>query len=197
MSRGPRKEHTPSSDFAGEDDRLRRAVDGQRRSRAEEDPESDRGSGLASNSQERRRSFRDEWTQEALPKLPKIPGWHLCWLSTTNTWDPIERRVRMGYQAVKAEEMPGFEHLSQKSGQWDGVIGINEMILFKIPVDLYQEIMREFHHEQPLDEEAGIKQKAQEMAESLTDSEGKSLIHLEDDMENMGKRTRLTPVFNP
>ena len=51
MSSGPRKEHTPSSDFAGEDDRLRRAVDGQRRSRAEEDPESDRGSGLASNSQ--------------------------------------------------------------------------------------------------------------------------------------------------
>jgi hypothetical protein len=60
------------------------------------------------SSDERRKMFRSEWMQEALPNPPAIPGFHLCWLSTTNQYDPIHKRVRLGYTPVKAEDVkPG------------------------------------------------------------------------------------------
>ena len=49
------------------------------------------------SSQERRRMWSEEWTQSALPKLPTMDGWHLCWLSTTNSYDSIDKRMRLGY----------------------------------------------------------------------------------------------------
>ena len=35
---------------------------------------------------ERIEAFRDKWANNALPDIPEgtIPGFHLCWLSTTN-----------------------------------------------------------------------------------------------------------------
>jgi len=62
------------------------------------------------SAQERRKMWSDEWTQSALPKVPEIPGWHLCWLSTTNAYDSIDKRMRLGYVPVMADEFPGFEH---------------------------------------------------------------------------------------
>lgn len=56
--------------------------------------------------QERRKMWSDEWTQTALPKTPDLPGWHLCWLSTTNSYDSIDKRIRLGYIPVKSEEFP-------------------------------------------------------------------------------------------
>ena len=43
---------------------------------------------------ERIDAFRDKWQNSALPDLPKdaIPGFHLCWLSTTNQYDSIDKR---------------------------------------------------------------------------------------------------------
>ena len=73
----------------------------------------DRSNGEASHSapedkfistQERRRMWSEEWTQSALPKLPNLSGWHLCWLSTTNSYDSIDKRIRLGYVPVKSEE---------------------------------------------------------------------------------------------
>ena len=61
------------------------------------------------STQERRRMWSEEWTQSALPKLPDIDGWHLCWLSTTNSYDSIDKRMRLGYVPVKADELPGYE----------------------------------------------------------------------------------------
>ena len=69
------------------------------------------------SSEERRRMFRSEWLQEALPTPPEIPGFHLCWLSSTNQYDPIHKRLRMGYTPVKAEELPGFENYRVKAGE--------------------------------------------------------------------------------
>ena len=62
------------------------------------------------SAQERRKMWSDEWTQSALPKVPELEGWHLCWLSTTNGYDSIDKRFRLGYVPVKAEEFPGFEN---------------------------------------------------------------------------------------
>lgn len=176
------------------DARLHRAADGQRRTGAVEDPERASDGGLASAQQEYD-IFRDEWTQEALPKLPLLPGYHMCWLSTTNQWDPIPRRIRMGYTPVKPEEMPGFEHLTLKSGQYDGLIGINEMVLFKLPSSLYEKIMTKFHHEDPLNEEGSIKRNNEAFAADQVDSEGQALVRLEEGMQSLGKRPKRKPSF--
>ena len=69
------------------------------------------------STQERRRMWSEEWTQSALPKVPDIPGWHLCWLSTTNSYDSIDKRIRLGYVPVKADELPGFDNWRVKAGE--------------------------------------------------------------------------------
>lgn len=103
-------------------------------------------------------NFRNEWSASALPTPPEIPGYHLCWLSTTNSYDPIYKRLRLGYEPVKSSEMPGFEHYKMNSGEYEGMVGCNEMVLFKLPLELYQFFMNQFHHQKPLEEESMLKQ---------------------------------------
>ena len=105
------------------------------------------------STQERRKMWSEEWTQSALPKLPSLDGWHLCWLSTTNSYDSIDKRMRLGYIPVKADELPGFEDYRVKSGEHVGHISCNEMLLFKLPMDIYQEVMTHMHHDKPREED--------------------------------------------
>lgn len=158
------------------DERVRKSSDSNRSQRSTEDDDR-QTDGTALTSSERRRLFRDEWTQQALPEPPKLPGFHLCWLSTTNRWDPIERRVRLGYEPVKVEEVKGFEHLKVHSGEWVGCVAINEMILFKLPEEVYQDAMREFHHNQPQEEEQRIVDSINQAQEE--DRGGNKLLHVE------------------
>lgn len=97
--------------------------------------------------------FRKSFFQSVLPDLPPISGYHVCWLTTTNPRDSIAGRVRLGYEPVKVADVPGWEHASLKGGEWQGCIGVNEMIAFKLPMSLYEAYMREAHHTQPLYEE--------------------------------------------
>jgi len=132
------------------------------------------------SSEERRRMFRSEWVQEALPTPPAIPGFHLCWLSTTNQYDPIHKRLRMGYTPVKAEELPGFENYRVKAGEHEGFVACNEMVLYKMPEDIYQEIMAEMHHYAPMDEQEKIKVQQDQLL-NAKDSNGKRLGQIEGD----------------
>jgi len=143
-------------------------------------------------SSERRRMFR-EFSQEALPTPPPCPGWHFCWLSTTNQYDPIYKRTRMGYEPVKAEDIPDFKHLVNKSGEYEGCISVNEMLLFKIPQELYQEMMEEFHHNRPMEEEERIRANA---LPQDRDSHGKSLGVIEGDGFTNVVNRAVTPTFN-
>jgi hypothetical protein len=105
-----------------------------------------------------------------LPNLPPIDGFHMCWLSTTNSQDPIHRRMQLGYTPVKPSEIPGYQFESVKSGEWAGCVGVNEMIAFKLPNRLYNEYMKEMHHRAPLREEAGINaiyEEAERQAKSI------------------------------
>jgi hypothetical protein len=101
----------------------------------------------------RREDFRSLFRQEVLPNLPPIDGYHVMWASTNNPRDPIIRRLQAGYQIVTAEDVPGFESLSTKTGEYAGAIGINEMIALKCPDDLYRAMMKHFHHDLPREEE--------------------------------------------
>ena len=89
------------------DDRLKKDLSGGgRESRAQQDSERGSATEKLASAQERRRMFSSEWIQESLPKPPDIPGFHVCWLSTTNGYDPIHKRMRMGYEPVKVEDVP-------------------------------------------------------------------------------------------
>lgn len=119
--------------------------------------------------------FRQQFTQAALPDLPKIPGYHVCWLTTTNPRDTINMRMRLGYEPVKPEDIPGWESTAIKSGEWTGFIGVNEMLAFKLPLSLYEKFMHEAHHEAPLRELEKLTDTAEFMKQQA-ESSGSKLI---------------------
>ena len=164
----------------------------------------DRSNGEASHSapednfistQERKKMWSEEWTQSALPKLPDMQGWHLCWLSTTNSYDSIDKRIRLGYVPVKSEELPGFEDYKVKSGEHVGYISCNEMLLFKLPMDVFQEVMTHMHHDKPREEAEKIKIQLESL--QGRDSNGKSLLGVEGDgMGSIEQQPNRSPVFS-
>ena len=118
---------------------------------------------------ERLEAFRDKWSNTALPDIPKglIPGMHLCWLSTTNQYDSIDKRIALGYEPVKAAELgKGFENLGKmSSGKFEGCVSCNEMVLFQLPEDIYQEVMKMLHLEDPLEHQRNITAQVRSAAE--------------------------------
>lgn len=135
--------------------------------------------------------FRQQFFQSALPDLPKIPGYHTCWLTTTNPRDSIHHRMRLGYEPVKPEDIPGWEYNSIKTGEWEGFIGVNEMLAFKVPLSLYERFMQEAHHNMPLQEEEKLtdtaeflQQQARQAGTEVTLGDGMSDLA---DSEKKGK----------
>lgn len=172
------------------DERVRRTPDEGRSARGDSDDERTQETGLASTNAELDQLLRDEWTQQALPTPPQLKGFHMCWLSMTNQWDPIARRVRFGYTPVKASELKGFDYLKLTSGEYEGSVGINEMILFKIPEDRYQYLMNQFHHKAPLEEEEKIRARIDSMKEEGT-YKGKELLSVVGDgLERIVQKAR-------
>lgn len=119
--------------------------------------------------------FRNQLFNDALPDLPEIPGFHLCWLTTQNPRDPIHRRMQLGYEPVRPDEVPGMEYASIKTGEWSGFIGVNEMLAFKLPLSLYQRFMKEAHHDAPLREEDKLAEVAELMREQAERAGGRML----------------------
>lgn len=143
------------------DDRLKKEPDVARRSRGMDDRQVTQNREISDD--DRLEMFRAQLFNDALPDLPEIPGYHMCWLTTTNPRDPIHRRIQLGYEPVKAEDVPGMAHASIKTGEWAGMIGVNEMLAFKLPESLYQRFMKEAHYDAPLREE----DKLAEVADSI------------------------------
>lgn len=136
---------------------------------------------------ERVAEFRQQFFQSALPDLPKIPGYHVCWLTTENPRDPIHARVRLGYEPIRDSDIPGWEHASLKTGEWAGCIGVNEMIAFKLPLALYEEYMRINHHEQPLAEEEKLNSALRQVQEEAARaSKGAVELELEEGTAQLG-----------
>ncbi len=162
------------------DTRLTRSNKAGRESRALQDNSREAPEKKFESSRRRNKMFRDEFTQEALPTAPDIPGFHCCWLSTTHQYDPIHKRIRIGYVPVKAEELQGFENFRVKAGELEGFIACNEMVLYKLPLDIYQDYMAEVHHYSPLDEQEKIKVQQEQML-NARDSNGRKLGAYEGD----------------
>lgn len=175
------------------DDRIKKNTRDGRESRATEDASRAAPEQQFVSAEERRRMFRNEWIQESLPTPPVIPGFHTCWLSTTNGYDPIHKRLRMGYQPVTIDDVPGFENYRVKAGEHVGFIACNEMLLYKLPQDIYQEIMAELHHHAPQDEADKIRVQAEQQVGR--DRNGKRLGSVEGDGFDSLDQAKPVPVF--
>lgn len=160
------------------DERLKKSTDVGRDNRSSEDVRRLDNDGTGTTVSERRKMFKNEWTQEALPNPPAIPGFHLCWLSTTSSYDSIQKRIRIGYIPVSADEIVGFDTYRMKGGEFDGLVSVNEMVLFKLPNEIYNELMQELHHHAPNDEEGKL---ADTLTQGERDSTGKPLGLVEGD----------------
>lgn len=98
-----------TNEILGSDERLKKASgEAVRGSRENANAERSNKDGSALSAEERRAALRRNWVQEVLPTPPEIPGFHCCWLSTTNSTDPVYKRVQRGYIPVKATEVPGM-----------------------------------------------------------------------------------------
>lgn len=178
----------------GSDERLKKnAGDAVRGSRESADANRTNKDGSALSAEERRQMLRRDWVQEVLPTPPKIPGFHCCWLSTTNSTDPIYKRIQRGYIPVKASEVPGFGgQFTAAEGEFEGCVACNEMLLFKIPDEIYQDLMTIYHHDIPNEQESSIYERVQGSNE--VDSNGRSLGIVEGDFNKLGA-SRPTPIF--
>lgn len=142
---------------------------------------------------ERLEMFRNQFIQAALPDLPKIPGYHVCWLTTTNPRDPIHGRVRLGYEPIKPEEIPGWRMATLKTGEYAGMIGVNEMLAFKIPESLYQKIMTEFHYDAPNREEGKLQDTLNAIREQANRAGGD--VEMGDGFDEL-QRSSFRPTFD-
>jgi len=153
------------------DERLKKSAGDNRGSRAMQDRVVSENREVTED--ERVEMFRQQFFQSSLPDLPKIPGWHTCCLTTTNPRDSIQMRIRLGYEPVKPEDVPGWEYATLKTGDWQGFIGVNEMLAFKLPLSLYEKYMREAHHDAPLREEEKLTDTAEFLEQQARASKSK------------------------
>lgn len=150
--------------------------------------------GTTLSAEERRRLLRQDWVSEILPTAPNLEGFHTCWLSTTNSTDPVYKRIQRGYTPVKSSEVPGLgSQFTVSGGEFEGCVARNEMLLFKIPVQLYNDLMAIYHHDMPNEMEQSIYERVNSMNQQ--DSSGRALGEVEGDFANMGRSRGPTPTF--
>lgn len=177
--------------------RLKKSLNaGGRKDRSSEDASRRAPEEKFISSQERRKAWSEGMMQSALPKLPDIDGWHLCWLSTTNSYDSIDKRIGQGYVPVKADEFPDFDRYRVKEGEHVGHISCNEMLLFKLPMDIYQDMMTYLHHDLPREEAEKVRIQAESL-QGQRDSNGRSLFSVEGEgIGSIEQQPNRTPVFS-
>ena len=84
------------------------------------------------------------WTPPSMLDAPEAPpGYQFRWIreSTRGNDDKsnMSKRIREGYEPVRAEDYPDFEAPTVDSGSNKGVIGVGGLILAKVPVETAQE----------------------------------------------------------
>ena len=104
--------------------------------------------------------------QSSLPNLPRIPGYHVCWVSTTHPNDTPQGRMNLGYTFVERSEVPDFNFVDSKSTEFPNTISWREMVAMKIPLHLYQAFMEEWHHNEPMRQEESIYNEALQAGEA-------------------------------
>ena len=113
---------------------------------------------------ERFEMFVAQHMQSVLPNLPSRPGYHVCWLTTSNPRDSIPNRMRAGYRLLRIEDVPGWDGITSKVGDKEGIVCVNEMVAAEIPLALYNRYMRYMHYTLPLQEEQKLRAQVESIA---------------------------------
>lgn len=117
-----------------------------------------------------------------LPNVPKLRGFHCCWLTTQSPYDSLSKRQRLGYVPVRYSEVPEMIGIEVGLQQADGAVTCNEMVLHKIDERRFQALMVHYHHKLPLRDEQGAIDKIMQGNQTAgRDSSGKQLGHVEGD----------------
>lgn len=143
---------------------------------------------------ERIAEFESKFMESVLPTLPPIPGMHTFWASTTHNQQTVASLVRLGYRPVKKSDVPGWDLAGTlATGEYAGCIGMNEMIAFMLPLELYQAYMEINHHKRPLSEEEKLKNTIAAHSETAR-TKGGSVLGVGDGFDQFAQR-RETPDF--
>lgn len=160
--------------------------------------ESDRRQPLSDDAERTRadyiKAFAQEMYNNILPETPKIPGYHTCWISTTNTSDTPQRREAHGYTRVRPDDLPGYDHITLTQGSFAGCIGLNEMILMKLPVDLWHAFMKISHEDRPYEQENTVRDVVRYLQEQARDGGGD--VYLGTGMDALMRSQRRSPNFS-
>lgn len=176
------------------DERLKRDAGSSVRDSRDSADANRKADGMDLSAEERRAMLRQTWVQEILPTPPNLPGFHCCWLSTTNSTDPVYKRMQRGYMPVKANEVPEFgTQYKLTGGEFEGCVACNEMLLFKVPVEIYNDLMTIYHHDVPLEQEETIRESVN--SHDDTDNAGRKLGMVEGDFNKLGRGTPRRPTF--
>ena len=87
---------------------------------------------------------RTPWTPPSMLDAPTPPpGYQFRWIreATRGIDDKsnMSKRIREGYEPVRAEDYPDFEAPTIEDGNRSGVIGVGGLILAKVPVETANE----------------------------------------------------------
>ena len=87
---------------------------------------------------------RTPWKPPSMLDAPEPPpGYQFRWIreATRGIDDKsnMSKRIREGYEPVRAEDYPDFEAPTVDSGSNKGVIGVGGLILAKVPVETAEE----------------------------------------------------------
>ena len=87
---------------------------------------------------------RTAWAPPSMLDAPEPPpGYKFRWIrEATRGQDDksnMSKRIREGYEPVRAEDYPEFEAPTIESGSQKGVIGVGGLILAKVPVETADE----------------------------------------------------------
>lgn len=132
------------------------------------------------------RRLKEEDGGALLPKLPVLPGWHLCWASRSidsqgGSWRFYLER---GYSFVESSEVPGFYHEQINEGYLVGKVAFKELVLMKISEKRYQASMQHFHHDKPLSQERGV---MDDIRDKLVYKDESVITDMDDGMKKLGK----------
>ena len=131
---------------------------------------------------ERREKMRAIFRDSVLPNLPKKEGFHRCWVSTTHNSDTPQRRLRLQYWFYKLEdaEKEGWHAdefvVTDTVSPYRGFIMWREMVAMETTEDNYVMIMRELHHDQPMDQARSIYETLDAAGERIRDMGGRTTM---------------------
>ena len=105
--------------------------------------------------------------------------------------------MRLGYVPVSKDEVPtSYESHKVKSGEITGFVTCNEMVLYKIPMDVYQEVMLHMHHDLPNEESDKIRVQVEQL-QNAQDSSGRNLADVEGDgLKQLSRKNVPDPIFS-